>query len=75
MAATREEILKSAMELPEADRLKIATELIDSVAEEWPGWSLDDPEFVAELERRVNDGSRGVPWETIEAQLRADLAP
>jgi len=75
MAATREDVLKSAMELPEADRLKIAAELIDSVTEEWPGWSLDDPEFVAELEHRANDGSRSVPWEAVQAQLRADLAP
>lgn len=74
MPATREEVLKSAMELPEADRLQIATELIDSVAEDWPGWALDDPNFVAELERRVNDGSRNVPWDTVQAQLRADLA-
>lgn len=75
MSTTREEVLKSAMELSEADRLQIATELIDSVAEEWPGWSIDDPDLVAELERRARDGSRGVSWATVQAQLRAEPAP
>ena len=75
MASTREDVLKSALELPEADRLRIATELIDSVAGDWPGWSVDDPDFAAELERRANDGSRAIPWDAVQAQLRSDLAP
>ncbi len=75
MSTTREEVLKSAMELSEADRFQIATELIDSVAEEWPGWSVDDPDLIAELERRARDGLRCVSWDAVLGQLRADLAP
>lgn len=75
MSATREEVLKSAMALSEADRLLLATELMDTVPDDLPGWSIDDPEFQNELDRRANDGSQGIPWEAVQAQLRADLNP
>lgn len=73
MMSPREELLKSAMALSEADRLLLATELLETVTEEQAGWSLDDPALLAELDRRANDGSPGVPWETVRNQLRADL--
>jgi hypothetical protein len=73
MPATREDVLKSAMELSEADRLFLATELMETVSDDLPGWSIDDPAFRAELERRAGDGSTGIPWNEVQAQLRADL--
>jgi putative addiction module component (TIGR02574 family) len=74
MPVTREDVLRSAMELSDMDRLLLATELMDTVADDLPGWSIDDPKFIEELERRVNDGSPGIPWETVKAHLRADLS-
>ena len=73
MPTTREDVLKAAMELHEADRLLLATELMDTISDDLPGWSIDDPDFPGDLERRANDGSPGIPWETVQAQLRADL--
>lgn len=73
MISPREDVLKSAMALSETDRLLLATELLETVSEDEAGWSLDDPEFLDELERRANDGSPGVPWEAVKAQLRSDL--
>jgi len=73
MSTTRADVLKSAMELSESDRLLLATELLETVSDALPGWSLDDPHLPAELEARANDGSQGVPWESVQAQLRADL--
>ncbi len=73
MAVTREELLQTAMELSDTDRLLLATDLIETVDEEIPGWSVDDPELHAELERRAADASPGIPWKTVESQLRADL--
>lgn len=73
MSTTREQVLKSALELSESDRLLLATELLETVSDDLPGWSLDDPGLDAELESRANDGTPGIPWETVEAQLRADL--
>jgi hypothetical protein len=70
---TREELLKSALELSDADRLLLATELMETVSADLPGWSVDDPQFLGELERRANDGSPEIPWEVARDQLRADL--
>ena len=74
MATTREEVLKSAMELSESDRLLLATDLMETASDDLPGWFIDDPGLLAELESRANDGSSGVSWESVKAQLRADLA-
>jgi hypothetical protein len=46
---------------------------MDSVSGSPPGLSVEDPNFAAELERRFNDGSKGVPWETLRQQLTDDL--
>ena len=73
MPATREEVLKSAMELSETDRLLLATELMETVSDDLPGLSVDDPAFAAELERRAADGSKAISWDAVQAQLRADL--
>jgi hypothetical protein len=75
MSAAREDVLKSAMELSEIDRLLLATDLMETISDELPGWSLDDPDFAPELDRRADDGSAGIPWETVQAQLQADLGP
>jgi len=72
MSATREDVLKSALELSETDRLLLAAELMETVSDDLPGWSMDDTGFLAELERRAGDGSAGVPWETVRARLQAD---
>ena len=73
MPATRQELFDSAMKLSEQERLLLATELLNTVADDLPIGTLDDPEFQAELELRANDGSPGIPWTLVEAQLRADL--
>jgi len=73
MSTTREEVLKSALELSESDRLLLATELMELISDDLPGWSIDDPDLLTELETRVADGSPGIPWESVQAQLRADL--
>jgi len=73
MSTTREQVLKSAMELSESDRLLLATELMDTLSEDLPGSSIIDPGLIAEIESRANDGSQGISWESVKAQLRADL--
>lgn len=73
MSTSHAEILKSALSLPESDRILLATELLDSIEGTPPGLSVDDPNFEAELQRRLNDGKPGVPWEEVRRQLNADL--
>lgn len=72
MSTTREDLLRSALELSESDRLRLAAELMETVSDAFPGWSLDDEGLSAELESRANDGSAGVPWESVKAQLQQD---
>jgi len=52
MSVALDEILKSALSLPEADRILLATEILHSVAEPMPGMSIDDQKLVEELQRR-----------------------
>ena len=73
MLKTRDEILRTAMELSESDRLLLATELLETVSETLPGISLNDPELLNEIETRMNDGSACISWEAVREQLRADL--
>ena len=58
MPATREDELKSALELSETDCLLLSTELRETVSDDFPGWSIDDPGFQVEYERRVIDRSQ-----------------
>ena len=52
MSVAHDEILKSALSLSEADRILLATEIMDSVAEPMPGMKVGDPKLVEELNRR-----------------------
>jgi hypothetical protein len=70
MPATRDEILDAALGLPESDRLVIANRLLETLPEDAPGLSDDDPEFDAELDRRSGDLSGSVPWEQLRDELR-----
>ncbi len=63
MQLSSEAILQAALQLPEGERLDLAARLLDTVP---PGiMSVDDPGFIEELDRRLNDGSPGIPWEEI----------
>jgi hypothetical protein len=61
MPTNRDEILDSALKLPETDRLLIAERLLETVPDDAPGLSVDDPEFLEELERRFEDTTAGIP--------------
>jgi hypothetical protein len=63
MQFTPETLFEAAMNLPEGQRLDLAARLLDTVP---PGiLSEDDPDFIAELDRRFNDGSPTIPWSEI----------
>ena len=73
MSISHEEILKSALSLPEADRIILATDLLDSFEDSMPGLSVADPAFLQELERRANDQSTGIPWEEVKLRMESKL--
>lgn len=69
-------VTTEAMALDPADRLRLASELIDSVeGAEDPGWAAA---WSAELDRRVAEaertGDRGRSWDEVRADLLRDLA-
>jgi putative addiction module component (TIGR02574 family) len=74
MSTSNEEIFKSALSLPEADRIILATELLDSFDDSMPCLSVGDPAFLKELERRANDKSPGIPWEEVKLRVESKLS-
>lgn len=73
MSISHEELLKSVLSLPEADRIMLATELLDSIDGSPEHFSVEDPAFLEELERRANDPSPGIPWEEVKRRMESKL--
>jgi hypothetical protein len=63
-------ILEQAMTLSDADRLEIAHLLLDSLPEVDVDKSFDDPAFLAELDRRLEDDSNDVDIEQLRAMRK-----
>jgi hypothetical protein len=61
MPTDRDEILDAALGLPEADRLLIASRLLETLPDDLPGLSEDDRGFLDELERRAQGTDATVP--------------
>lgn len=55
MATTPDDILDAALKLPEPDRLRIASRLLDTLPAGLPGIGEDDDGFLDELDRRADD--------------------
>ncbi len=73
MSMSQEELFKSALALPEGERILLATELLDSIKSPLTHLSSDDPAFLDELDRRANDPSPGIPWEEVKRRLESKL--
>lgn len=61
MATTPDDILDAALKLPESDRLRIASRLLDTLPADHPGIFEDDDGFLDELERRAGDKEAMIP--------------
>jgi putative addiction module component (TIGR02574 family) len=74
MSGDAETLYQQALNLAADERYQLAQRLLDSLAEdEVP----DDPEFRAELDRRLQSVADGtaqlIPWEEARETLRAEL--
>ena len=75
MSGEANALLQQALNLPPDERYQLAQKLLDSL----DGEDLlpDDPEFRAELDRRlksIEDGTADVvPWEQARENIRAEL--
>ena len=63
MQLTPDALYEAALKLSEGERLELATRLLDTVPPEM--LSVDDPNFIAEMDRRFNDGEPTIPWSEI----------
>lgn len=61
MPMNLDEIIDAAMLLDEADRFQIVSRLLETLPNELPGLTVDDPEFLTELERRADNLEGAVP--------------
>jgi putative addiction module component (TIGR02574 family) len=73
MSVAHDEVLKFALALTESERIRLATELLDSIPGKPPGLSTEEPDFLHELERRAADPSPGIAWEVIRSRLEDKL--
>jgi putative addiction module component (TIGR02574 family) len=82
MSETAAMLLEQLLVLPEADRLMVADRLWESLSDARKQEVMDevtsDPEFQAELDRRlksIEDGTAElIPWEQARENIRAELA-
>ncbi|MGC1275579.1 MAG: hypothetical protein WBC44_17870 [Planctomycetaceae bacterium] len=70
MSITRDELLNAALQMSEADRLAIASRLMETLPDALPGLSEDDADYAAELDRRSGDRDGAVPWSELHDELR-----
>jgi hypothetical protein len=68
MASSSDEIINAALKLPESDRMLIAARLLETLPDDYPGLSEEDPGFLDELERRANDRDAIIPISEIWKQ-------
>ncbi len=66
-----QEVLDSALQLPDVDRLLIASRLLETLPDEITAAGMDEEEFTAELERRSGDCQGAVSWAELKASLQS----
>jgi len=65
---TREEIFEAVMRLSDADRAELANRILETLPPNDECWSFDDPEFIAEMDRRSGDWNGSITWEELRDQ-------
>jgi len=69
MQPNSDALFQAAIQLPENERLILASRIMETVPEEPIGLSIDAPALVEELNRRAADMEGAVPW----SQLRDEI--
>ena len=68
MQTDPQSLFDAAMQLPEPERLSLITRLMETVLHEEGVTSLEDPNLLAELDRRFADGDEGIPWSQLQSE-------
>ena len=64
-----EAIFEAALKLPENERLTLVSRLLETIPDEPAGLSVDDPDLIAELDRRMADREGATPWRELRDQF------
>jgi putative addiction module component (TIGR02574 family) len=68
MQLSSDSIFEAALQLPESERLELVTRLMDTLPPEPDLLSVDDPNLLAELDRRAADDSGSIPWAELKKE-------
>jgi hypothetical protein len=77
MPRSAQQLLSDALQLSDEERLELAIELLGSVVPEVPGTDRPDHEWIEEIERRAraaSNGSPGLAWQDVRAEIESKLA-
>ena len=72
MSEAHDGLLNAALELSEDERFSLAEKLLASVTEHPGLLESDDPDFIAELQRRRTDGAARIPLSEARRLLAED---
>jgi hypothetical protein len=68
METNTQAIVAAALKLPESDRADIVMQLLETLTEGSEGISIDDPDFMEEMERRFADPAGAIPWSELRSE-------
>lgn len=72
-----QELIEQALRLPAADRAEVAAEMLFSLSPD-ESLDVDEREWIAEIQSRREEASRGAvvmrPWSDVRADLLKDLS-
>lgn len=68
MSSDPQVVLEAALQLSQEDRWALVSRLLESLPAEAPALSIDDPNLIAELDRRFADPDGAVPWSELQAE-------
>ncbi len=66
-----QEILDSILQLPEAERLLIASRILETLPDEMAKETQTEDEYLAELDRRSGDWQGAISWPELRASLQS----
>ncbi len=72
-----QDLIEQALQLPAADRAEVAAEMLFSLSPD-ESLDVDEREWIAEIQSRREEASRGAvvmrPWSDVRADLLKDLS-
>ena len=68
MSESARVLYEAAVKLPEKERLLLVSRIMETLPAEAQTSSVDDPDLLAELDRRFSDSEGAIAWSELEAE-------